>query len=142
MRFQFAVLVLIGAFAFGGLPAGAHHSFDTEFDRDSPMEFDGTVSRFEWKNPHAYLYVDVIDDSGETQTWALQMGAPTVMSRRLGWSPGSVSAGDTVHIAGFRARADDDYSGLAQLVTLPDGEILRASLAFQRSEGRSRRSPR
>jgi len=136
MKIQVGVLVLVSAFVLTGPPAGAHHSFDAEFDRNSPMEFDGTVSRFEWTNPHSYLYIDVIDDSGEVATWRLEMGAPRVMASRLGWSPDSVNSGDVVHIHGFRAKGSAEYSGLAHSVTLPDGETLQASLAFQRTEPR------
>jgi len=130
MKVPVGVLILVGGFV---LTAGAHHSFDAEFDRTRPMELDGTVSRFEWTNPHSYLYVDVVDESGGIVTWKLEMGAPRVMSTRLGWSPDLVSAGDHVRIQGFHSRASGDNRGLAHLVTLPGGETLQASLAFGRA---------
>lgn len=135
IKVQFAFLVMIGTLSFAGLSGGAHHSFETEFDRDSPMEFDATVSRFELVNPHAYLYVDVTGDSGEVATWVLQMGAPGTMVR-FGWSSDSISAGDAVHIVGWLARESTDYRGVAHSVTLPNGETLQASRAFQRRERR------
>jgi hypothetical protein len=113
------------------VPADAHHSYDAEFDRRKPIEFEGTVRRFEWKNPHAYLYVDVVSDSGEVVTWMLQLGGPPALSGRLGWTRSTLAAGDEVIVDGYEARQGEN-SGVARLVTTASGETLQATLGLQR----------
>ena len=39
----------------------AHHAFGAEFDADLPVSLTGTLTKFEWTNPHAWVYVDVKD---------------------------------------------------------------------------------
>ena len=54
----------------------AHHSFAATYNSTGEvLEVEGTVRELVWRNPHSFLRVDVTDDSGETQTWALEWGS-------------------------------------------------------------------
>ena len=55
-------------------PVLAHHSFAAEFDAQSPIELTGTVTKVEWMNPHTYFYIDVEDENGDVESWALETG--------------------------------------------------------------------
>lgn len=66
-------------------PSFAHHSFAAEFDSNNCRDFTGTLTRFEWTNPHGFFFVDVKDASGNVQNWSFQTYAlPTL--RRAGTS--------------------------------------------------------
>ena len=91
------VIVLLAA---AGVLAGAqsllaHHSFSAEFDAKQTIKLTGTVTKIEWANPHAWLYVDVKDESVKVTSWGLELGAPNALMR-LGWSRTSLKAGDVV----------------------------------------------
>ena len=70
---------------------------------DKPIEIKGVVTRFVFRNPHAALFLDVTDDSGETAEWQVELGAP-VMLRRVGWTPDLLPVGMIVRVAGPSAR--------------------------------------
>src|SRR5687768_12180463 len=106
------------------LPTMAHHAFAAEFDRDQPIEITGTVSKVEWMNPHARIYVDVKQDNGETVNWNLEMGSPNGLMRR-GWRRDSLKPGDVVTITGWRAR-NNPLVGNIDDVILPDGSKIFA----------------
>ena len=55
-----------------GAPAAAHHAFSAEFDVDSPISLNGTVTRVEWLNPHSWIYIDVPGAGGEMERWAIR----------------------------------------------------------------------
>ncbi|MGW8369046.1 MAG: DUF6152 family protein [Gammaproteobacteria bacterium] len=80
----------------------AHHS-QSEFDPQLTVEIEGAVSKLEWRSPHARLYVDVVDEDGETVSWNFELPSPTTLMRR-GWSRNSLAPGDAVSVTGFRAR--------------------------------------
>jgi hypothetical protein len=61
------------------------------------ITLNGTVTSFDWSNPHCLLHLDVKDDSGEVQRWTIEMAGPNVMKRR-GWNSQSFKAGDQVAI--------------------------------------------
>ena len=46
----------------------AHHSFSAEFDRDKPIKLTGTVTKVEWTNPHARIYIDVRTPTAKSST--------------------------------------------------------------------------
>lgn len=116
-----AVLGLLGA-----VPSRAHHSFSAQYDADKQIRLRGLVTKVEWRNPHAYFYMDVDDGQGNISQWAFEMGAPIVLQRR-GWMRDSLKIGDVVEVNGARAR-DGSRLVNATAVLFPDtGERLTAS---------------
>ena len=98
-------------------PLAAHHSFAAQYDRELPITLTGAVTKIEWNNPHAYFYIDVLnEESGEVENWAWEMGAPAVI-QRSGWRRNSMTIGDLVTVDGWRAR-NGDFHGNARTVIL------------------------
>ena len=115
-----------GALAAGSLAFSmqgiAHHSFAAEFDADSPIELTGIVTSVKWSNPHTFFYIDVENEDGDWENWALELGSPNGLMRR-GWTRNSLKVGDTVSVAGSRAR-DGSLKGNAREVVLASGQQL------------------
>ena len=109
------VLMLLAA------PLFAHHS-TAMYDMANPVTITGTVTRFEWTNPHAFVYLDVKDDKGNVVNWACEGGGPGALSRR-GFKRGDIKIGDKMIVDGYRAK-DGSHLMDARRVTLPDGRRL------------------
>ena len=120
--FAGAVLVLAGL-GIGAAPLVAHHSFSVEYDANKPVAFEGVVSKVEWTNPHARVYVDVKDPSGAVRTWNLELASPSALARN-GWTSRTLKVGDRVKVDGFDGRAANTYRMNAKSIVLPDGRSL------------------
>src|SRR6266853_3094633 len=114
-RLTVAVASLAGLL-IGAVPVMAHHSFAAEYDANKPIKLTGAVTKIEWTNPHCYFYVDVKNESGKIDTWALEMGNPNALLRN-GWTPNSVKIGDEVTVEGTRAK-DGTLLGNARTMML------------------------
>ena len=101
-------------------PLSAHHASGPFDDSDKPIEIEGVVTRFVFRNPHAALFLDVTDESGETAEWQIELGAP-VMLRRVGWTPDLLPVGMVVRVAGPSARAEGAKGLLGRKLTRADG---------------------
>ena len=106
--------------ACGVSEALAHHSFAAEFDADKPVKLTGTVTKVQWRNPHTYFYVDVSDDKGNVNNWALELGSPNGLSRR-GWTRDTLPPGTKVTVQGFMSK-DGALRANARDITFPDGK--------------------
>jgi hypothetical protein len=82
--------------------AWAHHS-QSEYDLRSKLEVAGTVTKLEWKSPHAWIYVDVTNDKGEKVNWSFELPSPNTLMRR-GWTRDSLKPGDHIKVVGSPAR--------------------------------------
>lgn len=102
----------------------AHHAFSAEFDANSPVTLEGTIAKMEWVNPHAWLWVDVTNENGTVDAWAVEFGPPNALFRR-GWRKSSVPIGANVTVTGYLAK-DGRKLANANQVTLPDGRRLFA----------------
>jgi hypothetical protein len=116
-------LLLQFAFLFGSvLPVMAHHSFAAEFDDKKPVKLEGAVVRFEFMNPHSWIFLDVMGPDGKVVRWAVETGSTNALFRR-GWLKDSLRAGDHITVDAFRAK-DGSNTANASTVKLPDGRQL------------------
>ena len=106
------------------LVAQAHPSFAAQYDSNKQVTLQGTITKVEWMNPHAYFYVDVADEKGRVENWAVEGGAPNVLYRE-GWKPTSLKAGDKVTSMGSRAKNGSNQIN-ATSFKLPDGRCVFA----------------
>ncbi len=83
----------------------AHHGITAQFDTSTTFEISGVVTDLEFVNPHAYVYFDVTEESGEVVPWRCELRAATVL-RRSGWSEGMFSPGTEIDVLGSPDRRD------------------------------------
>jgi hypothetical protein len=100
----------------------AHHGL-AAFDTTHTVKMSGTVTEFQWINPHAYIFADLKDDTGKVSHWKCEMGSLGMLTRFGGWTPTTVKPGDHVTIQGFRAKDGSPYMSLGK-IELPDGRTL------------------
>ena len=108
--------------ALGAVSANAHHAFSAEFDNDKPIRLEGTVTKWEWINPHAWINLDVVNDDGEVEHWRIEGGAPNALIRR-GWTKDSLPPGSEIIVEGYLAR-DGSQRASGQDITFTDGSKL------------------
>ncbi|HUK36990.1 MAG TPA: DUF6152 family protein [Vicinamibacterales bacterium] len=95
-RWVLAACVL-ACLAIGSGEVSAHHSF-AAFDMSKEQTITGVVSRFDWTNPHTFIWVEVTNDKGVVETWAIEGMSPNYLGRR-GWSKNSVKPGDKITVS-------------------------------------------
>ncbi len=114
-------------------PVSAHHS-DAGLNMNSLVTFEGTVTGFNWRNPHVYFTVETTDERGEPVQWALQMGS-TISVTRLGWTRESLSIGDRVTVRAHPSRDGRPYA-LADSIEKESGLVLPAAFDSDAREPR------
>jgi hypothetical protein len=115
--------------AFCSAATQAHHSFSAEFDRAKPIMLTGTITKVEWTNPHARIYIDVKDETtGEVVNWDFELGPPNGLMRQ-GWNRSSLREGHVVTISGFLSK-DQAHVANARTVHLPDGRQVLTGSSF------------
>ena len=118
MTFRALVLSVVVASGLSTTPASFAHHSQAEFDPASTVEVSGTVTELVWKSPHAWIYMDVVDDDGETTNWGFELPSPTTLMRR-GWSRKSLMPGDRITVTGAPAR---NHAGIALARTVKDAD--------------------
>lgn len=125
MRMKAAVVIVGISLLLAGRSVVAHHAFAAEFDADKPVKVTGTVTKLEWTNPHAWIYIDVKDQSGKVANWGFEMGSPNGLMR-LGWTRFSLKPGDEVTIEGTRAKNGSNNANAQAVMNAKTGQRLFA----------------
>jgi len=102
------------------LAALAHHS-GAMFDNDKSVTLTGTVTQFQWTNPHCWIQMLVPGDAGEVE-WSVEMGAPLQLYQG-GWKPGTLKPGDEITVTVHPIR-DGTHAGLFVAANRKDGTVL------------------
>jgi len=121
MKHRLLLFTTVGVF-LAIAPAFAHHAFTAEYDAKQPITIKGSLTKIEWTNPHAWIYVDVKDDDGKLVHWGVEFGAPNAMLRR-GLRKTDFPEGLEVIVKGYRAK-NGSLSINGTTVKLPDGRDL------------------
>ena len=111
-------------------PAWVHHS-GAMFDSARQQTIKGTISEFNWTNPHSSFKVDVANDKGQLETWAIEMNSPQNLIR-TGWKRTTIKPGDKVTVVVHPLR-DGKPGGSYVSITLADGTTLSGSGPGQNS---------
>ncbi|MXY16951.1 MAG: hypothetical protein F4057_04095 [Acidobacteria bacterium] len=110
----------LAAVGLAAASAAAHHASAPFYDDTRSVEARGVVTRFEFKNPHSFLYLEGTTDDGSTVNWEIEMGPAVSMSRR-GWTPDTINAGDEILAVGRPSRAPGTWGMCCAELTRPDG---------------------
>ena len=113
-------ITLLCGLAVAAAPLIAHHSVAAQFDRTKPVTLTGPVSKLDWINPHARLFVDVKDAEGKVTRWEVELSAPAMLMRQ-GWSRSALPIGGSVTVTGPSAK-DGSKMIYANSVLLSDGK--------------------
>jgi Family of unknown function (DUF6152) len=111
------------ALTVAGVTAQAHHSF-AMFDQAQRVTIKGTVTDFQWTNPHAFIHLSVPAADGKSEVWEIELNSPNNLKRQ-GWKSTSVKSGDKVTLITNPLRDMTEHKGgLFVSLTLADGTVL------------------
>ena len=100
----------------------AHHGM-AAFDTTHTVRMEGTVTSFEFINPHSFIYADMKDETGKIANWKLELGSLGMLTKYGNWSKDTVKRGDWVKVQGFKAKDGSAYFSVG-LIKLPNGKTL------------------
>jgi hypothetical protein len=123
MKLRVLALGLGLMLVFPGSTLFAHHS-TAMYNMANPTTVTGTVKRFEWTNPHAYIYLEVKDESGNTTEWAIEMMSLNHL-KSYGWSRNTVNPGEVITCTGGAAKSGLPAM-LSSLVKLANGDVIKS----------------
>ncbi len=116
---RLAALAAALALAAAGA-ASAHHSF-AMYDNDHQLKMIGTVSQFQWTNPHVYIQLDTMDAVAGAKHWTIECANPGILDR-VGWKFNMIKVGDKLSVVVAPLRTGEP-GALLKEVTLPDGRV-------------------
>ena len=101
----------------------AHHS-TAMYDSAHPVTVSGVVKKFDWTNPHAFIYLDVKNEKGSVVEWEVEMMSLNHL-RGYGWTSKTVKTGDTISCTGSPAKSGAP-SMISNRMKLADGRDIRS----------------
>ena len=104
------------------VPVPAHHG-ETNYDTEKLVTVKATVTKFEFINPHAQIYLEDKNEKGETENWTCEARSPAMLVRNGGWDKTTLKPGDVITAIGFRAK-NGAYILRLKKIILADGKEL------------------
>jgi len=117
MRQDFARAALALTLLLVVRPVRAHHSFDAEYDAKRLTTITGFVTKLDWVNPHAFVFIDARDENGVVTSFKIEMGPPYALVRG-GWKRDIVKVGDKVSVEGAALAKDGSNAAGSMQTTL------------------------
>jgi hypothetical protein len=108
--------------------AQAHHSIAAFYVTSASITITGTVTEFRYINPHARVYLRVVDEKGDSVIWLAEGAAAGALQRR-GWTGDELKPGDRITITGLPSR-DGSPKVEWRVITLADGREIGGGNGF------------
>jgi hypothetical protein len=121
-RRLFSGMALAACLLLGSGRAVAHHGGANLYDNSKVVTLKGTITKFEWTNPHNQIFFDVTDGAGTVTHWIAATEPPQVMLER-GWTRRSLKAGDEVTVYMFAATNGAPVGNLQRIVLANGTEL-------------------
>ena len=103
--------------------AGAHHAFSAVYDEKQTISVEGVVTKFTFVNPHAMMFLDVKDKSGEVVKWTVEF-AGRLNLMEGGWTTETIKPGERITVFGNPARRSDQQMAFRRIVKADGTELL------------------
>jgi hypothetical protein len=132
MKTMSAALLGAGILVVGAAHLSAHHSA-IAYDRNADVELTGTIREFQYTNPHSWLYVQVVDKTGQTVDWGFEAEGPSTLLR-AGIKVSLLRPGEKVTVKGHPLK-DGRPAAILVSVTKADGSVLSSDAALRRGPG-------
>jgi hypothetical protein len=132
-----AALSVTISFLIGLNPVFGHHS-DSIYDQEHFITVKGTVTQFEFVNPHVLIHVSAKDDKGNMVQWVTLGGPPNRMTKGAGWTHSTIKEGEELTITGYPFK-DGRPIMLFQMICRADGQQIPMSetvTAFSTRQGK------
>ena len=117
----------------------AHHGVAPHYDTSKPVKIEGIVSKFEFINPHSFVYIETLDAGGQKQIWNCEMASRSVLSRN-GLRQDTFKPGDPITIDGVAARHNPTGCAL-RIAHFADGSVLDSTTLFAPTVASGRELP-
>jgi hypothetical protein len=103
-------------------PVLAHHG-EANYDTDKMVSLKGTVTQFEFINPHVQISLDVKNDKGEIEKWVGEARSPAMLSRYGGWDKDTIKVGDAITFYGHRTKNGTPFMRLDKILKADGTEL-------------------
>ena len=120
-KLALAVALILSASLFS-LPSMAHHG-EANYDTEKFTTVKGTVTEFQFINPHILISMDVKNEKGEIEKWTGEARSPAMLARYGNWEKDTIKVGDVITLTGHRTKNGTNFLRLEKIV-LPDGKEL------------------
>ena len=118
-----ALALGLGMMTTGAVPTYAHHS-TSMYNMANPITITGKVVKFEWTNPHAFITLEVKDETGKMVEWSVEMMSLNHL-KNYGWLRTTVKPGDVISCTGGSAKSGDPAM-ISSLMKLADGRMIKS----------------
>lgn len=118
-----SLLIMAAGLLIVSMPLLAHHG-TAAYETSTSVTVNGTVTQFQFENPHCQVYFDVKNDKGQVEHWQAELTSPNHLAR-TGWSRSSLKPGDAIAVVGFRAKSGANSIWIVKITT--NGQELKLS---------------
>jgi hypothetical protein len=116
------ILAIIFCGAAISAPLEAHHG-EANYDTSKIVSVKGTVTVFEFVNPHVQITIDVKNDKGEIEKWTGEARSPAMLSRYGGWDKNTIKIGDVITLSGHQTKNGNLFMRLEKIVKADGTEL-------------------
>jgi len=139
MRISISLIgVIVAGLLIAAVPVQAHHAFAAAFDENKPLNLQGTVTRVELVNPHAWIWMDVKGPDGKVVNWGIEGGPPTNLFRN-GITKTSLPIGTEIKVFAYQAK-NGESKGVGVFVEYLDGRKVFMGGSAQGANGQPTKS--